>query len=249
MTDQPRLNRETAFHNTAFADDTRAAVTRLYAVAESAYAYYSASLDRLEPGSSSVLEYGCGTGSYAFRLSQRGRKVVGIDISGEAIAQATAKASELGLSATFVSMNAEALDFRNASFDLVCGTGILHHLDLENAYSEIARVIAPNGRAVFFEPLGHNPLINAFRSRTPGLRTEDEHPLLMSDIAAARKHFSSVRLRTFCFSSLFAIPFIGKPGFRFLLGALTAVDGLLFRLCPPIRRYYWIAVIEFSGPR
>jgi hypothetical protein len=48
--------------------------------------------------------------------------------------------------------------------------------DLSLACSEIARVLRPGGPAIFVEPLGHNPLINAYRKRTPALRTVDEHP-------------------------------------------------------------------------
>ncbi|MEI6511905.1 MAG: class I SAM-dependent methyltransferase [bacterium] len=248
MPETNRIEREREFHNTAFADNTRAGVGKFYSVAERAFAHYSASVCDIEQGAA-ALEYGCGVGSYAFRLSELGAKVVGIDISEEAIAQASAKASGLGLVADFKVMNAESLDFPDASFDLVCGSGILHHLDLEKAYSQIARVIKPSGRAVFLEPLGHNILLKVFRSRTPGLRTQDEHPLLMSDIALARKYFSSVKMRTYCFVSLLAIPFNGKPGFHFLLSVLSGIDSALFTLCPPLRRYCWIAVIEMTGPK
>lgn len=36
-------------------------------------------------------------------------------------------------------MDAEALEFPPDTFDLICGTGILHHLDLDAAYGQIAR--------------------------------------------------------------------------------------------------------------
>lgn len=38
----------------------------------------------------------------------------------------------------------------------------------------------------FSEPLGHNPIINWYRNRTPEMRTEDEHPLLIKDIEFAK---------------------------------------------------------------
>ena len=88
----------------------------------------------------------------------------------------------------------EAID-RDDSFDLVCGSGILHHLDLPAAMRELARVLRPSGRAVFMEPLGHNPAINAFRNRTPELRTPDEHPLLGKDLKLCRRYFGSVEVK------------------------------------------------------
>jgi len=51
-------------------------------------------------------------------------------------------------------MNAEELKFADDYFDIVCGGAILHHLDLNKALSEIARVLKPDGKAIFVEPLG-----------------------------------------------------------------------------------------------
>jgi ubiquinone/menaquinone biosynthesis C-methylase UbiE len=79
------------------------------------------------------------------------------------------------VNAQFDVMNAEELEFEDAAFDVIFGSGIIHHLDVPRAYSELARVLAPGGSAVFVEPLGHNPLIRVFRNRTPELRTPDEH--------------------------------------------------------------------------
>lgn len=55
----------------------------------------------------------------------------------------------------------------------------------------------PSGNAIFFESLGHNPLINIYRNWTPEARTIDEHPLLKSDFDIIRKHFSKCDLQFF----------------------------------------------------
>src|SRR5438270_352918 len=70
------------------------------------------------------------------------------------------QAEREGLAIDFAVMDAEHTTFPDASFDLIVGSGILHHLDLDRTYTEIARLLAPGGRAVFVEPLGHNALIN-----------------------------------------------------------------------------------------
>ena len=72
----------------------------------------------------------------------------------------------------FQVMNAEVLEFPDASFDLVFGVAILHHLDLDTACAEFLRVLRPSGTAVFLEPLGHNPFINLVRWATPAARTK-----------------------------------------------------------------------------
>jgi SAM-dependent methyltransferase len=168
-----------------------------------------------------------------------------------AIEQATARGRAEGLDEqlTFRVMDAEQLEFPDASFDIVCGSGILHHLDLARAYAEIARVLAPTGIGVFTEPLGHNPAINAYRNRTPALRTVDEHPLLMDDLKLAERFFGEVDRRFFTLSSLAAIPIRNRPGFERLLGGLDGLDRWLFRIAPVLRRHAWMVAITLCDPR
>jgi SAM-dependent methyltransferase len=94
------------------------------------------------------------------------------------------------------------LPFPDRTFDAVLGKQILHHLDLRVAVPEIARVLRPGGRAVFLEPLIHNPLLEGYRRLTPHLRSPTERALSMDDIAWMGSHFRSYRHREFI---LFAI--------------------------------------------
>src|SRR6476659_2116669 len=129
--------REREFHNRTFADHTRDSVAKFYAVDGSSNAFYERYLES-HGADRRVLEYGCGPGSYAFFLAQRGAQVTGIDISDVAIEQAADRARKEGLSGCdFQVMNAESLAFPEGSFELVCGTGILHHLDLQKAAAEL----------------------------------------------------------------------------------------------------------------
>ena len=177
-----RLAREASFHDAAFATHTRNRTWKFYDAGRDAYDHYDELLTAIVGPGSSVLEYGCGPGGRAFELARRGAFAHGIDISPVAIELARKAACEHGAehNTTFSVMDAEALDVPARSFDLVCGTSILHHLDVRRAYSEVARVLRPSGHAVFLEPLGHNPLFNVYRRLTPGVRTRDEHPLLMA---------------------------------------------------------------------
>jgi SAM-dependent methyltransferase len=145
-------------------------------------------------------------------------------------------------------MDAEALGFEDNSFDLICGTGILHHVDLGKAFSELVRTLGADGTAIFVEPLGHNPIINLYRKLTPRLRTEGEHPLLMSDLSLAGTQFGEVEVQYFHLISLAAVPFRKFPGFAHLRQALDAADRVLFRFAPWARRYAWQVVIILSQP-
>ncbi|MGZ3429898.1 MAG: class I SAM-dependent methyltransferase, partial [Polyangia bacterium] len=192
-----------------------------------------------------VLEYGCGHYGYAYRLARCGASVTAIDISDVAIDRGRVTAERYGLADRihFQRMNAEAMDFPDDSFDFVVGAGILHHLDLRRALGEIARVLRPEGNALFMEPLGHNPLINAYRRRTPDLRTPDEHPLLMRDLELCRQYFGNVDARCFHIAALLAAAIHGTRAFAPAMRVLQAVDRALLGAIPPLRRYAWVTIL------
>jgi ubiquinone/menaquinone biosynthesis C-methylase UbiE len=246
---ESRYEKEREFHNKTFGEDSRRSAGKFYDIAVSSQRFYQEML-LANCAHAEVLEYGCGQGSQAFELARHGARVTGIDISDVAIEQARERARREGLDGlTFQVMNAEHLEFPDSRFDLVCGSAILHHLDLEHAYSQLTRVLAPSGTAVFSEPLGHNPFINAYRAMTPHLRTEDEHPLLMHDLQLARSYFRAGRIRFFHLQSLAAVPMRNFPGFQMLLRVLDAADNALFAVVPPSRRLAWQAVMVLSKPR
>jgi SAM-dependent methyltransferase len=250
MDTELRLARERAFHDQAFSAQTRATVRRFYSVNGALRRWYEHTLSEHADGAD-ALEYGCGPGSAAFALAEQGARVTGIDLSPVAIELADRTAHERQLEAAlhFEVMDAEHLRFDDGAFDLVCGSGILHHLDLERAYAELARVLRPSGVAVFIEPLGHNPAINWYRSRTPDLRTVDEHPLLVGDLAHAREHFGVVETRFFTLTSLAAVPLRNRAGFPRVVGALDGLDRTLFKAVPPSRRWAWMVGMVLRAPR
>lgn len=244
-----RYRREKDFHDQSFGAGGRKEVSKFYAIVRSSGAYYEQLL-RARGANRRVLEYGCGPGSYAFFLARNGAEVTGIDISEIAIEQARERAAREQLETiNFRTMNAEALEFADHTFDVVCGRAILHHLDLDKALTELARVLKPEGSAIFIEPLGHNPLINLYRHLTPHLRTEDEHPLLMSDLKTMERYFGQLDLRFFHLQSLLAVPFGGLQGFERLLKLLDAADQGLFKLAHFTRRYAWTVVLTLSRPK
>jgi ubiquinone/menaquinone biosynthesis C-methylase UbiE len=137
-----------------------------------------------DPAGKVVLDYGCGPGYLTKYLLESGAvSVTGIDVSDGEIEQARERAEREGLSGAsrFLVADAHATGFPDDSFDLIVGDSILHHLDLRIALQEIRRILRPGGRAVFMEPLAHNPLLRIGRALTPTARTDDEHPLTTRD--------------------------------------------------------------------
>lgn len=96
-----------------------------------------------------VLEVGCGTGFLLLNLWQAGfaRRLHATDLSAGMVEQCVANGARLGATVHGEVADAEALPFPDASFDLVCGHAVIHHLpDVETAIKELVRVLRPGGR-------------------------------------------------------------------------------------------------------
>ena len=246
---QARKDREQQFHDIAFSQNTREKAGKFYSITKSSRNFYRDFLSR-NCRNQKVLEYGCGPGSFSFHLAEKGARVTGIDISPVAIGQARERAQQRGLDGIeFLVMDAEQMDFQDSVFDVVCGTSILHHLILDRAFSELSRVLKPGGKAIFIEPLGHNPVINLYRKITPTMRTPDEHPLLMKDLRLADHYFKHDETRYFHLISLVGVLFRRLPFFPAALRALDAVDSFLFTCFPPARRFAWTVVLIFTNAK
>jgi SAM-dependent methyltransferase len=106
-------------------------------------------LDVADQISGSILDAGCGTGDTALFLASRGHKVTGIDFLEEPLRRARRKATERGLSATFLVMDALALKDLPEVFDSVIDSGLFHVFSDEDRkrYVEgLATVLKPGGR-------------------------------------------------------------------------------------------------------
>ena len=98
------------------------------------------------------LEIGAGTGYFSLNLLRAG--VVGhatcTDISPGMLQTLEANARRLGLDVGTAACDAAELPFEDASFDLVHGHAVLHHLPaLERSFAEFARVLRPGGTLFF----------------------------------------------------------------------------------------------------
>jgi ubiquinone/menaquinone biosynthesis C-methylase UbiE len=112
-----------------------------------------------------ALEIGAGTGYFSLNLMAAGliERTTAIDISPGMLETLRTNAVTLGLEGrvTTKACDAESLPFEDASFDLVLGHAVLHHLpDLQTAFSEFARVLRPGGKLFFAgEPSRHGDKI------------------------------------------------------------------------------------------
>ncbi len=241
--------REKLFHDDRFGGDdhNRKTVQKYYSLMDNARKQFDSMAIRACRGKR-LLEFGCGTGSPE-TWENRKAIVTGIDISEEGVKKANQKALEKGLQARYYVMNAEKTNFQNHSFNIIVGSGILHHLNLENVYFELNRLLDKKGSAIFIEPLGHNPIFVLYRKLTPSLRTRDEHPLKTKDIELAHKYFQNVELSYFNLLTFLAVPFRKTKYFPKLLFLLERLDGSLMNWFPYIKKYAWVVVINLSFPK
>lgn len=99
-----------------------------------------------------ALELGSGTGFFLLNLMQAGAIAKGhvTDLSPGMVEAAKRNGAALGLDVDGRVADAESIPYDDASFDLVVGHAVLHHIpDVEQAFREVLRVLRPGGRFVF----------------------------------------------------------------------------------------------------
>jgi ubiquinone/menaquinone biosynthesis C-methylase UbiE len=117
-------------------------------------------------GASRVLDIGTGEGQLARRAALAGSVVTGVDPTEAQILEAVRRGGDV----TYARASASALPFADAAFDAAVACLVFEHIDdVDDAIAEVARVVAPGGRFVFF--LNH-PLI-----QTPGSGWIDDQVL------------------------------------------------------------------------
>lgn len=200
-----------------------------------------------------VLVFGCGEGAESFFLAKNGAEVTGIDIADGAIQTAKQNAVKQGVDnkCFFLVMDAENLQFKENTFDLITASGVIHHIDFSKVLPEMLRVIKPRGEIICIEPLKYNPIFQLYRKLTTHLRTEweAEHILGRKEVYMPKKYFKKIKPHFFYLFVLLAVPF-RKTGifFNLLLYFLEAIDSIILKL-PFIKWIAWQVVFTISEPK
>lgn len=200
-----------------------------------------------------VMEVGCGSGALSTYFALRGARAVGVDVSGGMLAVARRRAEVNGVSdrVQLIESPVEDLDEPDGSFDAVVANQVLHHLDLARAMPNIARLLAPTGRALFAEPVLFLPdwvsrvryssaVTRVFPSRRD---TPDERSIDMVDLDLIRSAFARSEVTPFQLTTRVQ-NFVHLSDRWF--ARLHRVDTSLLRL-PGARRLCRYVVLDLSG--
>lgn len=118
---------------------------------------FAQSLNTLDGGN--ILDVATGAGSFALLLKENLKSftsITGVDSSSRAIERAQAAVQDPHIH--FQLMDALHLDFSSNSFDTVCISNSLHHLDdPAPVISEMLRVLKPDGKFILFEMFQDDP--------------------------------------------------------------------------------------------
>lgn len=119
-----------------------------------------------------VLDIGCGDGTYTFELYDRGRPVTihALDLAELALAAARRRAGRRAI--TFAVGSAYRLPFAGDSFDWAILRAVLHHMDRPmDAVREALRVAR---QVIVVEPNGLNPVLKILEKCSSYHRAHDE---------------------------------------------------------------------------
>lgn len=156
-----------------------------------------ATLDRIPLETQTLLDVGCGDGSYTeeLRKARPEIKITGVDAAFQAIELASAKYPLIHF---FVGDVMDPSIFRG-HFDLAVVRGLLHHTQLPEKV--IQHVAMAASRCIIIEPNGNNPLLKLIEKISPYHRAHEE------------RSFSSKALKSWCQKSGLKITHLDYIGF------------------------------------
>jgi 2-polyprenyl-3-methyl-5-hydroxy-6-metoxy-1,4-benzoquinol methylase len=193
-----------------------------------------------------VLDYGCGAGENACLLAACGADVWGFDLSPVSIEKARRRAELMGLSerAHFDVYAAGQTAYDGASFDIVIGFAILHHLHmmLDDVYREMGRLLKPGGTAYAMEPVANHFLVRKLRRLFPVelVATPDERQLFDPELRRMDQHgFTDVKITYFYFLERF-YRILGDNQQR----PLRRLDDRLLRMFPFLHPLYGMVLVS-----
>ena len=164
--------------------------------------------DRLEAGRPSMLDVGCGVGSFHPLLRGVVGRLSGIDLSAASIAQARAANSDVD----YRHYDGMDFPFGDAGFDVVTAICVMHHVppaEWPHFLGEMRRVVRPGGLVCVIEHNPFNPL-----TRLAVSRCEFDRGAVLLGAARTRDLMSKVGISDIATRHFVLFPSEAKPARR-----------------------------------
>ena len=183
----------------------------------------------------SLLDVGCGMGTFTFETAARGGHAVGIDLMWTAMSAASRLAREESLhGAVFVQGDATKLPFASMTRDAVVAADLTEHLDdatLRGVLGEAFRVLKPHGVLILYTP-SQTHIFE--RLRAAGIMTDGDPSHI--GVRTAQELATFAREVGFTIDTVEFLP-SHLPG-------LSALESLFSRWVPLLRRRIGIRALK-----
>ena len=216
-----------------------------------------------------LLDVGCGLGEASVYFAMEGATVTATDISPGMCKAAQRLASQNGVTLTTHVSAIEDLGLKpDQKFDIIYTGNTLHHADIAATLDNILPHLARDGVFVSWDPVAYNPIINLYRAIATKVRTEDEHPLRLSDVREVTSRFQTSEVSWFWLTTQLIFILMVAAQFRspnkerfwkkvideadswaWLYKPLAALDRGLIAILPFLGPLCWNVVIVAKSPR
>jgi len=230
--------------------------------------FYPEFLDLVSPlAGKRMLELGFGRGELAVWLAQQGARVTAVDLGKDLVSAAADLARVNEVPCDFRQGDISDLTgIESEAFEVVLGIAILHHLPetaVRKTLRECHRVLKTGGIAVFVESVENSRWFDLLQNLFPaGRKNSSYYRPSMLNRRRWKEYVAALDERAMTNQELLSA---GQPLFRMiringygflirlvrLFGpsssqALMALDRLLFRFLPPLRRYCRMALVVYT---